>query len=632
MKRFSLRQTWGRRGLRVRILLLVGVGTLAPVLALGWASWASFGDLREQLLAERRLLAESIARHVEYVLQSNLEILQGASSKLGVDFENLDLAQGQAAVKEVYLRSRLLGRVFLLAPDGDVLCEEPVGSGETTAVLAGLPVVEEALRTGRPTVSELVGDSRRGRRLYLLVPMRNWQGKVVGLVSGEIDPANPQFHSLLQPFPVSRSGSADLVDGQGVVLASTDPARLYQQRDHRQFLQGLIRQRKSATGTCHSCHPGSMLQGQVPEVIAFAPLSLAPWGILLRQAEAETFATVISLRRQVLGLGPVLLAVAVLFAWGAARSVTKPLGVLTEASERIAAGALAEPIASLGEDEVGRLSRSLEKMRAALQESLESVAQANQQLERRVEERTRELERLYQQLREREESRGRLLRQVISAQEEERKRIARELHDETSQALTALVMRLETALAALPAEEPRRRLEEAQVLAGRTVDGLHRLILDLRPAVLDDLGLLSAIRWCAERHLGPLGIVVRCEFSGLDRRLAPEIETALFRAVQEAVSNIAKHAQAETVLIQCALRGGVLTVEIEDDGQGFDLSQMGTPGAALRGVGLLGIRERMELLGGAVQIESEPGQGCRIVLTVPVASEGSDAENPDPDC
>ena len=625
MKRFSLRQAWSRRGLRVRIILLVGVGTLAPVLALGWASWARFGDMREQLLAERRLLAESIARHVEYVLQSNLEILQGTSSKLGVDFENLDIVQGQAAVKEAYLRSRLLGRVFLLAPNGEVLCEEPVGSGEITAVLAGLPVAAEALRTGRPTVSELVWDSSRGRRLYLLVPMRNWQGKVVGLVAGQIDPANPQLHSLLQPFLFSRNSSADLVDGQGIVLASTDPSRLYQQRDHRQFLQGLIRQRKSATGACHSCHPGSMLRGQVQEVITFVPLSLAPWGILLRQPEAEAFATVISLRRQVLGLGPVLLAVAVLFAWGAARSVTKPLGVLTGASERIAAGDLAEPIASLGEDEVGRLSRSLEKMRAALQESLESVAQANQQLERRVEERTRELERLYQQLREREESRRQLLRKVISAQEEERKRIARELHDETSQALTALLMRLETVLVALPSEEPRRRLEEAKVLAGRTVDGLHRLILDLRPAVLDDLGLLSAIRWCAERHLKPLGTVVRCEFSGLDRRLPTEIETALFRAVQEAVSNIAKHAQAETVLIQCALRGGVLTVEIEDDGKGFDPSKMGTPGAAIRGVGLLGIQERMELLGGSVQIESEPGQGCRLVLTVPVASEGSDA-------
>ncbi|MBI4465005.1 MAG: HAMP domain-containing protein [Acidobacteria bacterium] len=625
MERISWREAWARRGLRARIVLLVGLGTLVPLGILGWVSWASLGQLREQVLTERRLLAESIAAHVEYALQSNLETLQEVSSKLGVNFENLNPAAGQGAVKEAYLRSRFLERVSLLAVDGQVLSEEPVGGRRSMADLSSLPFAEEALQSGRPTVSELVVDSGGSRRLYALVPMRNWQGKVVGGVAGEMDPANPRFGSLLRPFAVGQSGSIDLVDSRAVVIASTNPARLFTKSDHRQFLEGLIRQRKTATGTCHSCHGDPPPDGQVREVMAFVPLSLAPWGILIRQPEAETFSAMLLLRREILWFGPMLLAIAVLFAWGAARSVTKPLGMLTEASERITAGEMAKPISALGEDEVGRLGRSLEKMRVALKESLESVARANQGLERRVEERTQELERLYHQLREREELRGQLLRKVISAQEEERKRIARELHDETSQALTALAMRLDTTLAALPAEDSQRRLEEAKALAMRTVDGLHRLILDLRPSVLDDLGLLSAIRWCAERHLQPLGIAVRCEFSGLDRRLPAEVETALFRAVQEAISNVARHAEAETVLIQCALRESILTVEIEDDGKGFDPASIQRPVGTARGMGLLGIRERMELLGGTAQIEAAPGQGCRIVLTVPVIGEPSDA-------
>ena len=625
MKRISWREAWGPRGLRTRIVLLVGVGTLAPIVALGWASWASFGELRGQLLAERQRLAEGIADHVGYVLSSNLELLQGVASKLGAHFENLDPAEGQAAVKEAYLRSRFLERVSLLAMNGAVLCEEPVGNGGKESVLSGLPLAEEALRTGKPAISELVADSGGARRLYALVPIRNWQGTVVGLVAGQFDPASSRFRSLLQPFPLGHSGSVDLVDKQAVVIASTDSGRLFTGGEHRAFLEELIQKRNAATGTCFGCHESRTLPGQPNEVLAFAPLSLAPWAIVIRQLEAEAFSTMLSLRRRILWLGPILLAVALLFAWGAARSVTTPLGVLTEASERIASGELAQPISFLDHDEVGLPGRSLEKMRVALKDSLEEVTRANQDLERRVEERTQELERLYNQLREREESRGHLLRKVISAQEEERKRIARELHDETSQALTALAVRLESVLAPLPLGDFRKHLEEARLLAVRTADEIRRLILDLRPSVLDDLGLLSAIRWSAERHLQPLGIAVRCEFSDLARRLPPEVETAVFRVVQEALTNIARHAQAETVLIQCVLREGTFTVEIEDDGRGFDPSGLGKPVGTARGVGLLGMRERMELLGGTVQIESAPDQGCRVLLTVPLAGEESHA-------
>jgi signal transduction histidine kinase len=261
---------------------------------------------------------------------------------------------------------------------------------------------------------------------------------------------------------------------------------------------------------------------------------------------------------------------------------------------------------------------------------MEAVARANLDLERRVEERTREIEKLYRELREREELRGRLLRKIISAQEEERKRIARELHDDTSQALAALAVSLETAQATPPPEISRERLEEAKALALRTLDGLHRLIFDLRPSVLDDLGLFSAIRWYAERHLEPLGVAVRCEFSEpgarageAGERLPPQVETALFRVVQEAITNIAKHARAETVLIQCARREGAITIEIEDDGKGFDPSSLTGPAAEGRGLGLLGIRERVELLEGEVQIESAPGRGTRIVVSVPWQAEES---------
>jgi signal transduction histidine kinase len=144
---------------------------------------------------------------------------------------------------------------------------------------------------------------------------------------------------------------------------------------------------------------------------------------------------------------------------------------------------------------------------------------------------------------------------------------------------------------------------------------------DLRPSMLDDLGLFPAIRWYAERDLKRRGVSVRCEFDEANGRLPPEVETALFRAVQEAITNIVKHAQAKTVLIQCVLGPRAVTVEIEDDGDGFDPESISATAVDGRGLGLAGIRERVELLGGSAVIESAPGQGARVVLTVPLVAD-----------
>lgn len=611
-------RTWSRRGLQARIVLVVAVGTLAPMAILAWAGWASFAELNQERLTERRLLGRSVADHLEFVVRADLEVLQAIAAGPRGAGQEPDAASERVAVREAYLHSRLLDEVLLLGEKGELLWEEPARARLGSPRLAELAVVGEVLGTGRPDASELVEESGGRRRLYLLVPLRSWEGRIVRVAAGGIDPESARFGSLLQPFRFGERGSTDLVDRRGVVIASTEPARRYVQSDHGQFIEGLIRERKPAAGTCHGCHEASRVRGRVREVLAFVPLSVVPWGIAVRQPEEEAFASMAVLRGRLLVLGPAVIGLAALFAWGTARSIRKPLAVLTGAAERIAAGDLGQAIPPQGEDEVGKLARSLEGMREALRTSLLAIGRANQDLEHRVEERTRELATLYRALQEREQGRAQLLRKVISAQEEERKRIARELHDEISQSLTALVVAFDTALAAPAGVPARERTEEARGIAVRALAELHRLLVDLRPAVLDDLGLTSAIRWCAERHLEPLGIAVRCEFSGLPPRLPPEIETALFRVVQEAATNIAKHAEAETVLIQCAARPGAVTIEIEDDGKGF---APGTP-AEGTGFGLTGMRERVELLGGRFEIESAPGQGTRIALTVPLPRDG----------
>jgi signal transduction histidine kinase len=172
--------------------------------------------------------------------------------------------------------------------------------------------------------------------------------------------------------------------------------------------------------------------------------------------------------------------------------------------------------------------------------------------------------------------------------------------------------------AAGPSWTPGTRADLRQFV-DRLHDGLHRLITNLRPSVLDDLGLAAAIEWLAEHQLRRAGIAARCELQDLQEcRAGGPIEITLFRVVQEAISNTVRHADASAVLIQGGLAGGRIWIEIEDDGRGFDPASIAADPETLRGVGLLGMRERIDLIGGTLTIDSAEGEGARIRIEAPV--------------
>ncbi len=240
---------------------------------------------------------------------------------------------------------------------------------------------------------------------------------------------------------------------------------------------------------------------------------------------------------------------------------------------------------------------------------------------------------LYQQVRRKEAARSELLKKVIGAQEEERRRIARELHDETSQALTALVVGMETA-ALTPGMEKggvQEKLAELRELAVETLEDVHRLIYDLRPSVLDVLGLVAGLSWYADSRLLPEGVRVRVMVTGEEKRLPAEVETALFRIGQEAISNAARHAQAAYVLVSLDFQDSSVTLEVEDDGVGFDVTTVTESAAPRPGWGILGMKERAILLGGTSEIVSEPGSGTRVKVSIPLEGESdSDAKDSRP--
>jgi two-component system sensor histidine kinase UhpB len=213
---------------------------------------------------------------------------------------------------------------------------------------------------------------------------------------------------------------------------------------------------------------------------------------------------------------------------------------------------------------------------------------------------------------------------VINVQEDERKRIARRLHDDTGQSLSTLIMNLERMEGTIPAEasDLQRRMAAARKLATRTLEDLRNVIYGLRPTMLDDLGLAPAIRWHARSSLDEVG--VRVKFDSMDEamRLPPQIETTLFRIAQEAISNIVRHAQARSVSIALWREGEVACLWIEDDGCGFEPAQISGQPLPMQRLGLLGMRERAELVGGEVLVDSAPGRGTRLEVHIPLTGTG----------
>lgn len=224
--------------------------------------------------------------------------------------------------------------------------------------------------------------------------------------------------------------------------------------------------------------------------------------------------------------------------------------------------------------------------------------------------------RLFEEVQAREQARVRLIEQIIAAQEGERQRIARDLHDSTGQSLSAIIMGLEAMEEIGTSDEARltQRVERTKELARNALTDLRELVFDLRPIALDDLGLVPALRAHADRHLGERGVLVSFESRGLKERLPSRLETSLFRVLQEAVNNVAKHAYARSVSIRLLRVDKEFTAVVEDDGVGFDPTTVHRPTHPERGLGLLGIRERIEMLGGSVQVESAPGAGTKVSI------------------
>ena len=218
----------------------------------------------------------------------------------------------------------------------------------------------------------------------------------------------------------------------------------------------------------------------------------------------------------------------------------------------------------------------------------------------------------------REALRGELLRRVVAAQEAERQRIARELHDATGQALTALGLGLRgvaTSYVRQDKDQIEKRLRQLEDMTTRSLDELRHLISDLRPSHLDDLGLAAALRWYAKDLQSRVPLEIHVEVSGEDRPLTSSVKIALYRVAQEALTNVIKYANAREVWVRLNYREQEVMLQVEDNGAGFDIEAQAK--SARSQWGLLGMQERAALLGGRFDLYSVVGQGTRIQVVIP---------------
>lgn len=222
---------------------------------------------------------------------------------------------------------------------------------------------------------------------------------------------------------------------------------------------------------------------------------------------------------------------------------------------------------------------------------------------------------LLDDLRQQEGEMRRALQRAVDLQEEERRRLSRELHDEIGQALTSILIRLKTLQQETSDPEVVDRLDGLRYLTGQSIEELRRLAMDLRPAALDGLGLAPALRWYTEQTAANTGRQIRFYGPEQPMRLPEEVEITLYRTAQEAITNALRHGEAQNIQVRLHNQPRAVWLEVSDDGAGFD------PQDAARGLGLVGLRERLNLLDGQYEVQSEPGSGTRLWVEIPLPTD-----------
>jgi len=598
--------------LQKKIIIGIILNVLVISATLGIISYLAVRESIERSLQSRLALAKIISNYVEVVLNKNLYRLNDISLSGKINLDDRDWRPEKKMLETAYQYSLFTEGVFLLDKHGNELLTYPPHV-DYFSNLTYISYVNQVLQSGRPVISNVYTiEPIKKKVIFMMTPLRDGDGRINGIAGGILGLTEQFLNELLQSGKIETSGYIEIIDSNEMVVASDNPARMFQHHAHDGNLGKMIMEGKDGILPCRHGYSHPDAEKRPVDRLAFVPLSVANWGVIVGQSEKDLFAPASGLQKKFLLLVVIFIGTAIVLSIGMSMNIIRPLRSLIASTNRIASGDLSTPVGNLGSDEILTLSKSFDDMRAKLSESLESIKTQNQELENRVAKRT-------QQIREKREKIEDLLKKIISSQEDERRRIARDLHDTILQDTAAFLIKLDICKLQ-PDRITVEKIDETRNIALATIDNIHHVINDLRPSIIDDLGIEAAIKWLLDRHLGAKGITYYLDIeSPIKKRLPAQLEITLFRILQESIINIARHADARSVFITLDAGDHNLLIIVEDDGVGFDVDElMKHPIVDSRGLGILGMKERASLIDGILQIHSASGEGTRMCLQIPM--------------
>ena len=535
-------------------------------------------------------------------LRARLFILATAT-----DLQTGDLSAFREQASET--ASQLGLAVILSDPTGQELVDTHVPPGKPLPVMLDRDAIRRVAATGQPDLSNLAADATTHEFMIALsVPV--WRtDQLVYVLSFNIAPAMPR---LLAGIDLPPDWIVTISDRIGVTLArSHEPEHFVGQMGRKRILERI-----------HAADAGwfpLVSREGVPVYTAFARIKLAGWTIAVGIPDAVLFAPVRRSTTMLTLAGVVTLALALLLAVAIAQRIARPLTALVSYADVVGRG---ERIGlhATGVQETDAVARSLHLASERLQRSAEERGRAADEL-RRSEQDYRSLA---ENLSVVNQERAELLQRTVTLQEAERTRIARELHDSIGQYLTALHLGMNAIEQHIGAAGvANERLAELKNLTANLAGELNRMAWELRPMALDDLGLRRAIVQYLDEWGERADLRVDLEITMDDNRLPPAVETALFRVLQEAITNVVKHAGANVVSVILEVIDGEVRLIVEDNGRGFSLDNdtkpaLGMQQLGMQHLGLLGMRERLALVKGTLEVESSPQGGTTVYVRVPI--------------
>jgi signal transduction histidine kinase len=569
------------RSLLAQSVLWIALPLVLLMISLVVAGAFAYRQIVASLLIDRdRQLAILSAQQVSEAINGYARVLE----TLATDAEMRSpspAARSAALADAANVLEVFNGGVRVVDQTGTVIAAAPSGTERVETSVARQGYFSAVRDQQRPIFSGVLTDTlTRQYIIVVAVPILDAGHQFTGALLGTVYLHNTHMGESVKSLIVGEAGYAYLIDSEARVIFHPDPNNVGADFSNRPFMKSVIAG-ESGGALWQSSSGEQIVQG-------YAPVEGIGWGLVIREpwdsviAPARIYAAAVL----TIGLG-VLLAAALLLWWGV-RRITAPIRSLAAQTSRLAAGESIETVAASGISEIDALGRAFNLM-------AEQIASYRAGLRRYV-------------------------GAITQSQEDERRRIARDLHDETIQSLLAIARRLELYQAVEKNPASPARLAELQTMVANTLQGVRELSQDLRPLVLEDLGLIPALRTLI--HTLSLGqepkLPIQLEVPETALNLSPEQELAFYRITQEALANIYKHAQASQVLIRLSFDAKTVRLEIKDDGAGFQ-----TPASfgefAQRGCfGLMGMQERAWAVGGWLALLSTPDHGTQVSVTLPL--------------